>query len=71
MKLVLVLRFFFMFDLLSFAFMDISILVFFENNHVLLESVGHDPKPYKKQISELRYSGVKTDRVPTLLEVIR
>jgi hypothetical protein len=37
----------------------------------LAESVGHDPKPYKKQISELRYSGVKTDRVPTLLEVIR
>jgi len=37
----------------------------------LADSVGHDPKPYKKQISELRYSGVKTDRVPTLLEVIR
>jgi len=37
----------------------------------LADSVGHDPKPYKKQISELRYSGVKTDRVPTLLEVVR
>ena len=36
-----------------------------------LGSVGHDPKPYKKQLSELRYSGVKTDRAPSLLEVIR
>jgi len=37
----------------------------------LAGSVGHDPKPYKKQLSELRYSGVKTDRAPSLLEVIR
>merc|ERR1719334_2768227 len=28
----------------------------------LAVSLGHDPKPYNKQLSELRYSGVKTDR---------
>ena len=39
--------------------------------YFFLESVGHDPRPYKKQLSELRYSGVKTDRVSTLLDVIR
>jgi len=37
----------------------------------LSASVGHDSKPYKKQLSELRYSGVKTDNGLTLLEVIR
>ena len=34
-------------------------------------SLGHDAKPYNKQLSELRYSGVKTDAAPSLLEVIR
>ena len=34
-------------------------------------SLGHDPKPYNKQLSELRYSGVRTDSAPSLLEVIR
>ena len=34
-------------------------------------SLGHDPKPYNKQLSELRYSGVKTDAAPSLLEVVR
>jgi hypothetical protein len=33
--------------------------------------VGHDPKPYRKQLSELRYAGIKTDRAPSLLEVVR
>jgi len=33
--------------------------------------LGHDPKPYNKQLSELRYSGVKTDNTMSLLEVIR
>ena len=37
----------------------------------LADSVGHDSKPYKKQLSELRYSGVKTDRASSLLDVIR
>lgn len=37
----------------------------------LAVSLGHDPKPYQKQLSELRYSGIKTDSVPSLLEVIR
>jgi len=37
----------------------------------LAVSLGHDPKPYNKQLSELRYSGVKTDTAPTLLEVVR
>jgi len=37
----------------------------------LAVSLGHDPKPYNKQLSELRYSGVKTDSAPSLLEVIR
>ena len=34
-------------------------------------SLGHDPKPYNKQLSELRYSGIKTEGAPSLLEVIR
>ena len=33
--------------------------------------LGHDPRPYNKQLSELRYSGVKTDHVPTLMDVVR
>jgi hypothetical protein len=37
----------------------------------LVGRVGHDPKPYRKQLSELRYSGIRTDRTPSLLEVIR
>lgn len=37
----------------------------------LAVSLGHDPKPYNKQLSELRYSGIKTDTAPTLLEVVR
>jgi len=37
----------------------------------LAASLGHDPKPYNKQLSELRYSGVKTDNAPSLLEVVR
>jgi len=37
----------------------------------LAVSLGHDPKPYNKQLSELRYSGVKTDSAPSLLEVVR
>jgi len=37
----------------------------------LAVSLGHDPKPYNKQLSELRYSGVKTDAAPSLLEVVR
>lgn len=37
----------------------------------LAVSLGHDPKPYNKQLSELRYSGVKTDTAPSLLEVVR
>ena len=34
-------------------------------------SLGHDPKPYNKQLSELRYSGIKTEGAASLLEVIR
>lgn len=39
----------------------------------LAVNLGHDPRPYNKQLSELRYSGVKTDKAQaqTLLEVIR
>jgi len=37
----------------------------------LAVSLGHDAKPYTKQLSELRYSGVKTEAAPSLLEVIR
>jgi len=37
----------------------------------LAVSLGHDPKPYNKQLSELRYSGIKTEGAPSLLEVIR
>jgi len=37
----------------------------------LAVSLGHDPKPYNKQLSELRYAGIKTDNAPSLLEVIR
>ena len=34
-------------------------------------SLGHDPKPYNKQLSELRYSGIMTEGSASLLEVIR
>jgi len=37
----------------------------------LAVSLGHDPKPYNKQLSELRYSGIKTEGAASLLEVIR
>jgi len=37
----------------------------------LAVSLGHDPKPYNKQLSELRYSGIKTEGASSLLEVIR
>ena len=37
----------------------------------LATSLGHDPRPYNKQLSELRYTGVKTDSVPPLMEVVR
>jgi len=37
----------------------------------LAVSLGHDPKPYNKQLSEMRYAGIKTDTAPSLLEVIR
>merc|ERR1712240_284262 len=37
----------------------------------LAVSLGHDPKPYNKQLSELRYPGIKTEGAPSLLEVIR
>ena len=37
----------------------------------LASRLGHDPKPYNKQLSELRYAGIKTDTTPTLLEVVR
>jgi len=39
----------------------------------LAVNLGHDPRPYNKQLSELRYAGVKTDKAQaqTLLEVIR
>ena len=37
----------------------------------LAVSLGHDPRPYNKQLSELRYTGVKTDSAPPLMEVVR
>jgi len=37
----------------------------------LAGSLGHDAKPYTKQLSELRYSGVRTENIPSLLEVVR
>ena len=37
----------------------------------LAARLGHDPRQYNKQLSELRYSGVKTETSPTLLEVVR
>ena len=37
----------------------------------LAAHLGHDIKPYNKQLSELRYSGVKTESSPTLIEVVR
>ena len=37
----------------------------------LATSLGHDPRPYNKQLSELRYTGVKTDSAPPLMDVVR
>ena len=37
----------------------------------LATSLGHDPRPYNKQLSELRYAGVKTDSTNTLMDVVR
>jgi len=37
----------------------------------LASSLGHDPRPYNKQLSELRYGGVKTESSNTLMEVVR
>ena len=37
----------------------------------LATSLGHDPRPYNKQLSELRYTGVKTDSAPSLMDVVR
>jgi len=37
----------------------------------LASSLGHDPRPYNKQLSELRYTGVKTDSAPSLMDVVR
>ena len=37
----------------------------------LASSLGHDPRPYNKQLSELRYTGIKTESVPPLMEVVR
>ena len=37
----------------------------------LATELGHDSKPYNKQLSELRYAGVKTDTAPALIDVVR
>ena len=37
----------------------------------LAVSLGHDPRPYNKQLSELRYAGVKTDSAASLMDVVR
>ena len=37
----------------------------------LSKMVGKDPKPYDKQLSELRYQGVRLDSAKSLLEMIR
>ena len=37
----------------------------------LAATLGHDPRPYNKQLSELRYAGVKTDSTITLMDVVR
>lgn len=37
----------------------------------LASNLGHDPRPYNKQLSELRYAGIKTETSPSLMEVVR
>jgi len=37
----------------------------------LATSLGHSPKPYTKQLSELRYQGMRTDSSSTLLDIVR
>ncbi len=37
----------------------------------LASQLGHDRKPYDKQLSELRYQGVRVEAARTLLDVIR
>ncbi len=37
----------------------------------LAEQLGHNSKPFKKQLSELRYKGVRLENAKPLLELIR
>ena len=37
----------------------------------LATELGQDKKVYARQLSELRYAGVKLENAPSLLEVIR
>ena len=37
----------------------------------LAGSLGHEKKPYDRQLSELRYAGVKIETAAPLLEIIR
>ena len=37
----------------------------------LAGSLGHDKKPFDRQLSEMRYAGLRIDTTPSLLEIIR
>ena len=37
----------------------------------LAGNLGHDRKPFDRQLSEMRYAGVKIETSPPLLEIIR
>jgi len=37
----------------------------------LAGSLGYDKKPYDRQLSEMRYAGIRIDTAPPLLEIIR
>merc|ERR1712111_91925 len=37
----------------------------------LAGSLGHDKKPFDRQLSEMRYAGLRIDTTPTMLEIIR
>ena len=46
-------------------------VAFLKLSSQLAGSLGYDKKPYDRQLSEMRYAGIRIDTAPPLLEIIR
>ena len=46
-------------------------VAFLKMSSYLAGSLGHNKKPFDRQLSEMRYAGVRIDTAPQLLEIIR